>query len=363
MIKILHISPNFNYNCGRSKLVYYYLKYLSNTDNYETHFITNGGDSLDRLKELPNLKYDLINFATGYKNLLYSQSFYKKFKKYIIEKDINLIHTHHRFPELISVKISKEFKIKKITSAHSYVTGLKHSSFKSDKIICVSNSIRDYLINNYRISKEKLVTIYNPVDQFQHLNLNSAEAFKKENNITTEKKVLLFVGRINKDKGYDTLIKSLYLLIEQNKNVVLIMIAQKNDKEIKFNFLIKNKKIIYLSPEKNINYLYSIADVVLLPSRIEPFGLVMIEAGSFKKPFIGGNTGGIAEFIEDGKNGLLVDPENPEQLAEKIIYLLNNPDVGKMLGENLYEKVTRLCDYNNYFNEIDKIYNSLLISK
>ncbi len=89
----------------------------------------------------------------------------------------------------------------------------------------------------------------------------------------------------------------------------------------------------------------------------------MIEAGSFKKPFIGGNTGGIAEFIEDGKNGLLVDPENHEQLAEKIIYLLNNPDLAKILGENLYEKVNRLCDYNKYFSEIEKIYNSLLTSK
>jgi glycosyltransferase involved in cell wall biosynthesis len=86
----------------------------------------------------------------------------------------------------------------------------------------------------------------------------------------------------------------------------------------------------------------------------------MIEAGAFKKPFIGGNTGGIAEFIEDGKNGLLIDPENPEQLAEKIIYLLNNPDMGKVLGENLYEKVNHLCEYNNYFNEVEKIYNSLL---
>lgn len=86
----------------------------------------------------------------------------------------------------------------------------------------------------------------------------------------------------------------------------------------------------------------------------------MLESGSFKKPFIGGNTGGIAEFIEDGKNGLLVDPENPEELADKIFFLLNNPEFGKTLGENLYEKVTRLCDYNNYFKEVENIYKSLL---
>jgi glycosyltransferase involved in cell wall biosynthesis len=89
----------------------------------------------------------------------------------------------------------------------------------------------------------------------------------------------------------------------------------------------------------------------------------MIESGRFKKPFIGGNTGGIAEFIEDGKNGLLVDPGNPQQLAEEIIYLLNNPNVGKMLGENLFSKVNTLCDLNNYFSNVEKIYNSLLASK
>lgn len=363
MIKILHITPNFNYNCGRSKLVYLYLKYLSNTTNYETHFITNGGDSLDRLKELPNVKYELINFATGYKNLLHSRNFYQKLKKYIIKNEIDLIHTHHRFPEFISVKIAKEYKIKTITSAHSYVNGFKRLSFKSDKIICVSNSIRDYLTNTYKISNKKSITIYNPVYQFQHSYVESVLEFKKEYNLTTDQKVLLFAGRITKDKGYDTLLKSFELIKSKIKNVVLILIGQKDIEKKGFKTSVVNEKLIYLPPVKDISYLYSIADIILLPSRIEPFGFVMIEAGSFKKPFIGGDTGGIAEFIEDGQNGLLVDPENPQELAEKIIYLINNPDVGKVLGENLYNKIDQLCDYNNYFTEVEKIYNSLLTSE
>ena len=106
--------------------------------------------------------------------------------------------------------------------------------------------------------------------------------------------------------------------------------------------------------------MYLLADIVVLPSRVDPVPFVMIEAGIFKKPFIGGNTGGITEFIEDGINGLLVDPENPQMLAEKIIYLLNNPEIGRTMGEKLYKKVNRLCDYNNYFSEVEKIYNSAL---
>ena len=100
--------------------------------------------------------------------------------------------------------------------------------------------------------------------------------------------------------------------------------------------------------------------MIVLPSKSDPFPYVMLEAGKFRKPFIGGNSGGIAEFIEEGVNGLLVAPGNPDELAEKIDYLLNNPNICSELGNNLFEKVTQLCDYNNYFRRIEIIYNSLL---
>ena len=212
-------------------------------------------------------------------------------------------------------------------------------------------------------SKEKrIVKLYNPVDQFPQIDFKMNERIKKENNLSSDQKVLLFIGRISKEKGYDTLIKSFNVVKEKIKNVILIINGQIESKNFNLKSISNNDRIIYVPPRKDSHYLYSIADIIILPTRIDPFPFVMIEAGSFKKPFIGGNTGGIAEFIEDGKNGLLVDPENPEQLAEKIIYLLNNPDIGKKLGENLYEKVNRLCDYNSYFNEIEKIYNSILAS-
>jgi len=360
MKKILHITPNFNYSCGRSKLVFFFLKYFGNSSNYETHFITNGGDSLVRLREVPSLNYKILDFSTGYKNIFYKRRFYIEVRNYILQNKIDLIHTHHRFPENISVRISKELKVNTVTSAHSFVTGFRRSSFKSEKIISVSNSISDYLIEKYSIVKEKIITLYNPIEQIPQVDLSLGESFKQENNITSNQKVLLFVGRINKDKGFDTLIKSFAQVTEQNKNVILVINGQIEDKNLNLKSILKNDKIIFVPPQKNITHLYSIADVVVLPSRIDPFPFVMIEAGTFKKPFIGGNTGGISEFIEHGKNGLVVDPENPEQLAEMINYLLKNPEAGKKLGDNLYEKVNRLCDCNNYFIEVEKIYNSLL---
>lgn len=360
MIRILHVTPDFNYSCGRSKLAFMYLQYFSNKNNYQIYFITNGGDSIERLKELPRVNFQIFRFTTGYKNIFYKKSFYDSLKEYVSNNSIDLIHTHHRFPEIISANIGKELDVKTVTSAHSFVTGFKRSSFKSDKIISVSKSISDYLIRNYAIDKEKIITLYNPIEQMPQVDLALVARFKQVNNMISDRNVILFVGRINKDKGFDTLLKSFNQMIANNKNVILLINGQVEDNGLKLKSILNNNAVIFVPPEKENSYLYSIADIVVLPSRIDPFPFVMIEAGAFKKPFIGGNTGGIAEFIEEGKNGILVDPENPEQLTEKISYLLDNPAVSKHLGENLYDKVTGLCDYNNYFNKVEKIYNSLL---
>lgn len=341
-------------------MVYFYLKHFSANENFQQHFVTNGGDSLGRLNDIPNLNYSILKFSTGYENIFYKRNFYKNLKDYILQNKINLIHTHHRFPENVSARIAKELNIKTVTSAHSFVKGFKRSSFKSHIIISVSDSISRHLINDFNIEKENIISIYNPVEKVAQIDIRMAEQFKRENNISPDEKLLLFVGRISKDKGIDTLLKSFTLIREEIKNVTLVINGQVEDKKLKQNF--NENKIIYVSPQKDTHHLYYVADIVVLPSRTDPFPFVMLEAGSFKKPFIGGNTGGIAEFIEDGKNGLLISPENSEELAEKIIYLMDNQDIGKKLGENLHNKVSSLCDFNNYFTKVENIYNSLLSS-
>ena len=79
-----------------------------------------------------------------------------------------------------------------------------------------------------------------------------------------------------------------------------------------------------------------------------------------KKPFIGGNTGGISEFIEDGVNGVLIEPGNFNQLADKIIYLFNNPEKAAILAEALYQKVKKECDCEMFYGRLDKIYKNIL---
>jgi len=361
MKRILHISPYFNNNCGRSKLVFLYLDYFKHKNSYEIHFITNGGDSLERLKQI-GVDYRLFKFSHGLKNILYQKRFLNELKEYLINNKIQLIHSHHRFTEYVSVKAAKELKIKTVASVHNFVKGYKRLSFRSDKIICVSNSVSSYIQKNYNVEKGKIITLYNPVDDSPNLKMEEVSELKKELGLNSENKIILFMGRINFEKGYDTLLKSFRIVKNQCKNVILLFCGDVEDKNFNKMILPHDNSIKVIQPKFKKNLFYGIAGLVVLPSRVDSFPFVMIEAGKFKKAFIGGNTGGIAEFIEDGKNGLLFQPGNDIQLAEKIIYLLKNESAARTLGENLYNKVKQQCDYNNYFLQIESIYNSLLSS-
>jgi glycosyltransferase involved in cell wall biosynthesis len=225
-------------------------------------------------------------------------------------------------------------------------------------IISVSNQITGYLKEKFDISNERIFTLYNPVTEFSEI--NGTNEFKKKLSITNDQKVILFMGRINYVKGYDKLINAYKIASNKKKNLILVMCGRIEDKNFQKLRKELTSPLIYIPSLSDNTLLYQIADLVILPSRVDPFPFVMIETGINKKPFIGGKTGGIEEFIEDGIDGLLVNPEDENEIADKILFILDNKDISENLGKNLYKKVKEKCDYQNYFNQVEEIYNSIL---
>ncbi|MCJ7651285.1 MAG: glycosyltransferase, partial [Candidatus Lokiarchaeota archaeon] len=163
MKRILYISPDFNYSCGVSRNVYQCLKHFSSDKNYEVHFISNNGDSFDRIKEL-NVKFYQMNFEKDHKNSLRLLKDFFFLYSYCKKNSIHLIHSHHRYLELLAVIVSKFTSIKTITTVHSFVTGLTRLSFRSDKIICVSNAVKENLIENYEHSANRIILLHNCIE-------------------------------------------------------------------------------------------------------------------------------------------------------------------------------------------------------
>lgn len=330
-MNILHISPDFNYACGVSMHVYLLLKELSQRKELNIFFITNKGDSVDRLKGL-NVRVDYIDFMRGNKNPYKLLKELILFYKYCSANKINLIHTHHRYPELIAYILSKIINVNTISTIHSMVEGWKHLSFKSHKIIAVSKEVEKRIINQYNVPRQKVFQLYNYVGPFDTQDVTTLKKTKEQVGIKECERILLFVGRINYVKGFDILMQVIEKIENHNEKILFMAVGDMSPEE--FNNIYPTKKILnYYGPQIDLSRYYSIADIVVLPSRIDPFPFVMLETGLAKKPFIGGRTGGIEEFIEDGVDGLLVEPGNVDDLYNKIVYLLNNTELQKNSGK------------------------------
>jgi len=147
-----------------------------------------------------------------------------------------------------------------------------------------------------------------------------------------DKKIVLHVGRYDKSKDFGTLNKSWHLVKEKMPGVEFIQIGGGDEAKDKLNEL-----EVLVQPQIDhkslINFYYS-ADVIVSSSTSESFGKVLVEANACGKPVVATATTGAKEIIQDGYNGFLVPIGDTQALANKILYLLNNPNKAKEMGEN-----------------------------
>ena len=164
-------------------------------------------------------------------------------------------------------------------------------------------------------------------------------------------KYILYVGRIVPDKGVHVLIEAFKKILLQVPNTKLVIAgssffegAVKTDYQKEIASLAKpiNDAIIFTGyiPHEKLKYLYAAVDVIAFPSLWqEPFGLVVIEAMASGTSLVASKVGGIPEIIDPNVDGILVEAGDQVMLAEKIIFLLSNPDLKKKMEQKARNKV------------------------
>ena len=285
--------------------------------------------------------------------------------KLIKERKYSIIHVH-LFPADIFAALASLFLPKDIVwifSEHcdynrrrSYkfykiLDGFTYSRFS--KIICVSKQVEFALLNWIPSNKGKTKVISNAVPIPKFLNPCSVKTYD-----------ILFVGRLTKQKSVEILLKAIKIL--KNKYSKNLKIAIVGDGELKENLnnltveLGVNREVKFLGVRKDVKELMVSSKIFVLPSRWEGFGLVIIEAMSNMLPVIATNVGGIPELIENGKDGILVPPENPKALARAINSLLENEELQKKLSQTAYKKVREKYSIDTYSVHMLDFYKSLV---
>jgi phosphatidylinositol alpha-1,6-mannosyltransferase len=162
-------------------------------------------------------------------------------------------------------------------------------------------------------------------------------------------KVILTVGRLVERKGHEFVLKALPLIAERYPQLKYLIIG-KGPMEKKLRNIVERKKLSdvveFHGEVDNIADFYGNCDVFIMPSRfiekkgdVEGFGLVFLEANFFGKPVIAGNSGGISDAVIDGETGILVNPENPKEIADAVLKLFDDPKLARKLGEQGRKRV------------------------
>jgi len=287
------------------------------------------------------------------------------------KENFDVIHVHDWLSFPAGIMAKKATKKPLVAHVHSieydrcHASGVdpnicaieKEGMEKADRVIAISRYVKDRIMRYYGIDERKIEVVHNGInlDKFgrKRVGLKSLKSGGY--------KIVLFTGRITYQKGVDYLIKAAHKALKFNPKINF-MIVGSGDMQRQ---IITEAARLGISDRvffpgflrgADLETIYRAADVYVMPSVSEPFGLVALEALSNKVPVILSKQSGVAEVVE---HALKINFWDTDELANKIVAVLKNPSLRKVLSENGYENVQR-CTWDSAADKCVNIYGSLV---
>ena len=223
---------------------------------------------------------------------------------------------------------------------------MRKTFLHSFRVIAVSQFTRSQLVEIHGVPAEKVLVLPNGVDPARFFPTDDVGFLRKRLRLENEK-VILTLARVIERKGHDLVIRALVKVRRKVPDLRYVIAGPGDPAYLKvLRELVRqlglSEIVTFTGPVAagELNALYNLADVYVMPSRVLPdrgdtegFGITFLEANACGKPVIGGRSGGVEDAVVDGQTGYLVDPDNPDELAEKLERLLLQPDLARRLGE------------------------------
>lgn len=322
----------------------------------KTKFLTEGNKIISAFLRIPNFfslciktfkiirerKIDIVQA-----NLFYSALFGGIAGKLLRKPFIWIVHTGDSFQRY---KILTKFLVR-IT----------------DKIVTVSHYLERIAREN-SIDVNKFQTIYAGILLNNFHFKNNQEKKLIIDNQEIERPIICMVTRFTPEKGCQYFIEAAKIVTRRISKANFLIIggaltSREKGMERELKNLIKKIKVsnqvLFIGFHADVMKILSGVDILVLPSLSEGFGLVILEAMATKRPVVASNVGGILEVVVDGETGFLVPPKNPEAIAEKVIFLLKNPQIAKKMGEKGYLRVKENFTQERMVREYEKLYQIL----
>ena len=212
------------------------------------------------------------------------------------------------------------------------------------------------------INPLKINLVYNGIDLKRFYPRTENEELKKSLRVNGKGPIIGTVGRMVSEKGHVYLIQALKYLNLEFKDLRCLFVGEgpllEPLKKLAYDRGVHDM-CIFAGMRKDVEHIYPVLDIFVLPSLREPFGLVLLEAMASEIPSIATGCGGPLELIKSDINGVLVPPKNSQMLAAAIKNLLLDRNKANTIAKEGRKTVEKYFDVKNFAKKIDDIYLSM----
>jgi len=334
-MKIAHIILT-SQNGGAEKVFIDYIELLKNIGHENFAIIKNDAPYFSKLEKL-EIKTKKITNKLGYYDFLAI----KKIKDFVEENNIDILIAHAGKSMVLAHK-----SLKKIINKKVILVAVNHSnnikrSLRADIIFSVNKEIFFKTIDKKRTPENSFI-IYNAID------LKGFEPNFCNYNFSKKSPIILgVIGRLDKAKGFDYAIDALKILENDSQKKFILKIAGSGNEMANLQMKVKD-----LNLENQVEFLgwigdskdfFEQIDIFILTSKIETFGLVILEAMKYGKPIIATNCDGPREILRHEIEGLMVDLKSnespPKQIAKNVKKLIYDEELANKLVKNSYQRL------------------------
>lgn len=227
----------------------------------------------------------------------------------------------------------------------SMVEGLEWwGSFEATRVIAVSGWMKSEAVSHFKLPPEKVAEIPNAVDVSRFSRPVDVEATRSKWKAQPGERLITAIGRMTSQKGFDDLIRAYHEIRKAVPESRLLLMGD-GYMRAELESLAEAEQVRgtttfagFVSDSDIVDAIRS-SDLVAVPSRFEPFGIIALEAMAGGSPVVVSKVGGLAEIVEDGVDGLEVEPNSPSSLAKAAVRLLSDRALASQLAARAKEKV------------------------
>lgn len=356
MKRILFIVPRMNIG-GAETYVYTAAKEL-HARGYEV-FLASGGGRLSN-------KLSAMGIKTFFVPIRQSKFFSVWRLSSIVKKyHIDIIHANSGAAGIVAAAVKRKTGVPVVYTAHGIFGNMEREYIidELDRIICVSEYVRQDSIRR-GMSENHLLVRYSGIDTNRFsANEEARTRLRKEFGFSENTLVLAVVSRIKnlEHKGHGHLLHMLSTYAKK-EDWKLLVIGKGNGLPLlkaKIRSLHLSDKVLCLGHRTDVDYILNAADITVLPSRFETFGLVLAEGMAMGKPAIAFSVGGTPEIISDGKTGFLVEKDNEKELYDRIKRLDTDRELFQQFSDNGCQWIRENFTIKQMTDDLETIYKEL----